>query len=291
MKYRDMMMITAAIAFTCGILFAGGPPAFIPYFDFYEAKSPMVLPLKSMPVPAQWIALSLGRVLGGALVLIGVIAWKMRNLGRVEDQRNAASAFFGGGLLMLLIILGMQKAFWETSGAWLFISLMLSIVCGFGYLFFGEFRIVSLDSPASSLDSEALRQRWVRQLSEAAAQQERNRLARDLHDSIKQQIFSVSVAAATAQTRWESDPEGARRAIADVRGAAREAMAEMEAMLQHLRPAPLENSGLIEALRKQCEALQYRSGATVTAEFGELPDNAILLPGTQEQNSVSLDEL
>jgi two-component sensor histidine kinase len=119
-------------------------------------------------------------------------------------------------------------------------------------------------------------------LSEAAAQQERNRLARDLHDSIKQQIFSVNVAAATAQTRWENDPEGARLALADVRGAAREAMAEMEAMLQHLRPAPLENVGLIEALRKQCEALQYRTGAMVTAEFGELPDNEILAPGAQE---------
>jgi hypothetical protein len=46
MKYRDMMTMTAAIAFTFGILFALGPASFIPYFDFYEAKSPMVLPLE-----------------------------------------------------------------------------------------------------------------------------------------------------------------------------------------------------------------------------------------------------
>jgi hypothetical protein len=44
MKYRDMMLMTAVIGFTCGILFALGPPSFIPYFYFYEAKSPMVLP-------------------------------------------------------------------------------------------------------------------------------------------------------------------------------------------------------------------------------------------------------
>jgi hypothetical protein len=124
MKYRDLMTLTAAIAFTCGIFFALGPPALIPHFYFFEGKSP----LAGWPPPPQWIAYSLGRVLGGALVLIGVIAWNMRNLGR------------------------------------------------------------------------------------------------DLHDSIKQQIFSVNVAAATAQTRWESDPEGAQRALADVRGSAREAM-------------------------------------------------------------------
>lgn len=282
MKYRDMIMLTAAIAFTCGILFAAGPPTFVPYFYFYEANSPMALNQRSLPVPPQWIAYSLGRVLGGALVMIGVIAWKMRNLGRVEDQRNMAGAFFGGGLFMLLITAAQQQAMWGTRGGWLFVSLILLIVCGFGYLFLWEFNMVQFGSPAQAQDSEALRQQWVRQLSEAAAQQERNRLARDLHDSIKQEIFSVNVAAATAQTRWESDPEGARRAIADVRGSAREAMAEMEAMLQHLRPAPLENVGLIEALRKQCEALQYRSGAAVIAEFGALPDNEILIPGAQE---------
>ena len=281
MKYRDMMVMTAVIGITCGILFALGPPSFIPYFYFYEGKYPTALPA-SLPVPPQWIAYSLGRVLGGPLVLIGVIAWMMRNLERVDDQRNMARAFFGGGQFMLFITLGQQIALWETRGAWFFISLILLIICGFGYLLFWELRTVTFDSPAPTRDPEELRQQWIRQLSEAAAQQERNRLARDLHDSIKQQIFSVNVAAATAQARWESDSEGARRALEDVRGSARDAMAEMEAMLQHLRPAPLENVGLIEALRKQCEALQYRAGAVVTAEFGELPDNEILAPGTQE---------
>ncbi len=59
-------------------------------------------------------------------------------------------------------------------------------------------------------------------------------------------------------------------------------MVEMEAMLQHLRPAPLETVGLAEALRKQCEALKYRTGAEVTVEFSDLPENDRLRPGTQE---------
>lgn len=57
---------------------------------------------------------------------------------------------------------------------------------------------------------EETRQAWLRQVSEAAAQEEMNRLARDLHDSIKQQIFSIHISAAAAQARWAADPEGSR---------------------------------------------------------------------------------
>jgi signal transduction histidine kinase len=128
----------------------------------------------------------------------------------------------------------------------------------------------------------AMRQQLAGQIGEAAAQEERSRLARDLHDSIKQQIFSISVSAAGAQARWESDPDGARAALADVRTSAQEAMVEMRAMLQQLAPAPLEKVGLVQALRDQCEALGYRSGAQVTTDIGELPPDDRLPVGAQE---------
>jgi signal transduction histidine kinase len=127
-----------------------------------------------------------------------------------------------------------------------------------------------------------LRESLLAQTQDAAIQQERNRLARELHDSIKQQIFSVNISAAAAQARWESDPQGAQAALGDVRRSAQEAMVEMNALLQQLSPVPLEKVGLRQALRDQCEALGYRTGAEVVAEFGELPDDDRLLPGTQE---------
>ncbi len=127
-----------------------------------------------------------------------------------------------------------------------------------------------------------LRHQLSGQIGEAAAQEERSRLARDLHDSIKQQIFSISVSAAAAQVRWEQDAPGAQKALADVRRSAQEAMVEMRAMLQQLAPAPLEKVGLTQALRDQCEALEYRSGAKVTCEIGDLPSDDRLPPGAQE---------
>lgn len=174
--------------------------------------------------------------------------------------------------------------------AWAALIFAVLLATGIGFAFAGDLQRILLDPIGlatlgrfSSLEEdETGRVIWLRQVSEAAAQEERNRLARDLHDSIKQQLFSINVGTATAQERWERDPEGARKALADVRRSAREALVEMQAMLHQLRPEALGTAGLIEALREQCEALGYRTGAEVTLELGEpLPDE-LLPPGAQE---------
>lgn len=127
-----------------------------------------------------------------------------------------------------------------------------------------------------------MRGKLYEQISEAAAQEERKRLARDLHDSIKQQVFSMSISAAAAQAHLERDPAQARAALLDVRQSAQEAMVEMRALLQQLAPAPLEKSGLIDALREQAEAFAYRTGAQIVTSFGALPDDARFPIGAQE---------
>ena len=136
-----------------------------------------------------------------------------------------------------------------------------------------------------------LRDDLVRSTGQAAAQAERNRLARELHDSIKQQLYAINVSAAAALARWESDLAGARAAVEDVRRAAQAALAEMAALLQQLRPAPLAAAGLLDALREQCEALAHRTGAEVTVDLGQSEDAAAytaavdagrLAPGAEE---------
>jgi signal transduction histidine kinase len=131
-------------------------------------------------------------------------------------------------------------------------------------------------------DAPALRSVYEEHVRETAGQEERNRLARDLHDSIKQQIFAIQTGAAAAEVRFDSDPHGARVALADVRTSAREAMTEMEAMLDQLRAAPLESVGLVEALKKQCEALEFRTGARVRLDIAELPVARRWQPGAAQ---------
>lgn len=119
-------------------------------------------------------------------------------------------------------------------------------------------------------------------LREAAAQEERNRLARELHDTIKQQLFSIGVTAAAAEARWETDPAGAREAVGEIRALAGEAQVEMRALLTQLRPAPVATIGLLAALREQLDALAYRAEVEVEADLRPLPEGAALAPGAED---------
>ena len=128
----------------------------------------------------------------------------------------------------------------------------------------------------------ALRSQYEEQIRQAARHEERARLARDLHDAVKQQLFVIQTAAATAQVRLEADHDGANQALDQVRSAARDAMTEMEAMLEQLQAAPLANAGLVSSIRKQCEALGSRTSAQVQFELGALPPDAALEPGARQ---------
>lgn len=129
---------------------------------------------------------------------------------------------------------------------------------------------------------DAVRENALQQAQEAAIREERNRIARDLHDSIKQQLFSLSASLAAAQVRWDDDRDGARQALDDARRSAQEASAEMRALLQQLRPAALAGAGLPQALAEQCEALQYRTGAKVHCDLSEAPGPDRLPAGAAE---------
>jgi len=119
-------------------------------------------------------------------------------------------------------------------------------------------------------------------IRESARREERTRLARDLHDAVKQQLFVVRTAAATAQERLRSDAAGASEALEQVRGAARDAITELEALLDGLQTTPATSAGLTDAIRQQCEALEHRTGARVTFEHDPPPSLARLNAGAEE---------
>jgi signal transduction histidine kinase len=92
---------------------------------------------------------------------------------------------------------------------------------------------------------------------------ERNRLALELHDVVSQKLFSLNLAAEAAATLLDRDPDQARPQIERVRDLAREALAELRALILGLRPAELERDGLEGVLRKEATMLQRVHGVSV----------------------------
>jgi signal transduction histidine kinase len=211
------------------------------------------------------------RVAGAALMAAGCFASAMDRVDE-EAARARGCLYFalGHGIVLTMVVL-QQQAIWASRVAAWTIEALALVTFGFFY-FWIEARIEGGLSPRA----------WERRIREAAGQEERHRLARDLHDSVKQQIFAIQTAAATAQARSAQDPAGASAAIDQVRSCAREAMAEMEAMLAQLRAAPFDNAGLVSALQQQSEALGFRTGARVHFQLGHLPADLRVAPGARE---------
>src|SRR5204863_8236582 len=72
----------------------------------------------------------------------------------------------------------------------------------------------------------------ARQTQASAVMEERQRIARELHDSVKQQLFSISLTAGAALNLLSTDPEAARNYMTHIKQAGREAQTEMKNLLQ-----------------------------------------------------------
>ncbi len=109
---------------------------------------------------------------------------------------------------------------------------------------------------------------------ELAALQERQRLARNLHDAVNQSLFSAGLIAEVLPRLWERDPEEGRRSLEDLRRLTRGAQADMRLLLAELRPATLTDAELGDLLHLLGNALAGRTNIpismTVTGE-GKLP--------------------
>lgn len=101
--------------------------------------------------------------------------------------------------------------------------------------------------------------------------EERNRLARELHDSVSQALYGIGLGARTAQAMWETDKAITKESIDYVLTLAEAALVEMRALIFELRPESLENEGLVTVLSKQGAALQTRHGLDVEIDLCDEP--------------------
>jgi signal transduction histidine kinase len=114
---------------------------------------------------------------------------------------------------------------------------------------------------------------------ELSVVEERNRLARDLHDVVVQTLFGVVLTADAAALLVERDPAAAKAELERLRGLAQEALRELRSLVFELRPADLAAEGLTATLRKHVEVLGRVHGLRIElrieGEPGTSPEHAV----------------
>jgi NarL family two-component system sensor histidine kinase LiaS len=121
----------------------------------------------------------------------------------------------------------------------------------------GDFSAFIQDSSADELGqlAETLNrmaeqlQNLLQTQQELATLEERNRLARDLHDSVKQQIFASTMQVGAARALLEQDSQAAQKHLYEAEQLSRQAQSELAVIIHELRPETLQDRGLRQALR------------------------------------------
>ena len=141
------------------------------------------------------------------------------------------------------------------------------------YLFFASYAAITRRAEESRAESEALLTRlqaahrelqaYAAQVEELTAAEERNRLARELHDSVTQTIFSMTLTAESARILLERDPAKVVTQLDRLQELSKDALAEMRSLISHLRPKAVAKEGLIPALRRHIAMRQQQDGLTV----------------------------
>jgi len=108
-------------------------------------------------------------------------------------------------------------------------------------------------------------------LEQLTTTRERNRLARELHDTLAHTLSSLSVQLNAVQSLWEKNKNAAQQGLNTAISTTRSGLDETRRALKALRTAPLEDLGLCLAIKEMAQSAADRCGATLTMQIPEIP--------------------
>jgi signal transduction histidine kinase len=155
-------------------------------------------------------------------------------------------------------------------------AIALSLVYTAGTVFLGSFTrtirqtlMTRQHNQSLAEDLEIANRKLVEysaQLEDLSAARERNRLARELHDSVTQTVFSMSLTSQSAALLLKRDPSRVGEQLERLYDLARNALAEMQMLIVELKPTPTDQVGLGVAVRQLLADNRYRESLTVAVE-------------------------
>lgn len=164
-------------------------------------------------------------------------------------------------------------------------GLPLLILYAVGYLFIATYANMTLQAEAARQESDQLLnelqeahqqlQEYAQQVEDLAVMEERNRLARELHDSVTQALYAMRLETESAIRQLAAGKNDiALEHLQELRQGVQQALQEMRLLIYELRPPALEKEGLVTALKSRLETVEARTGIEVAfhAEgHGDLP--------------------
>ncbi len=113
--------------------------------------------------------------------------------------------------------------------------------------------------------------RLYEEARKVATLEERQRMARELHDSVSQALYGIALGTHAAREQLERAPQKLSGTLEYILNMSATAVAEMRALVFELRPESLEQEGLVAALTRQADAVRARAGVTMCVDLCEEP--------------------
>ena len=199
-------------------------------------------------------------------VTVLLIAWEYQ-------YRYVFAYVFGLTVYQALVSPWPTHVPWTVPVGWLVLQGVMMLLAGYVTATLvsvqREQRTALAEANAQQARANEQLQQYATTLEELSISRERNRLARELHDTLAHSLSALTVQLEAVGALWDSRPERARRMLDQASETARTGLAESRRALQDLRASPLQDLGLILAVRELAEAAAKRSGAQLELS---LPD-------------------
>jgi signal transduction histidine kinase len=186
----------------------------------------------------------------------GDLAWGRSSLAQFTDRRNlwglahaAVAAVLGVLVVLLGIVLaaGIGLIAAITLGA-LMAVVAIALAVGTILVFALVTRVMLVPSREAELRGLARAEQQRRSHAVQAADIERGRLERDLHDGVQPQLVSIAMTLGLARRKFDDDPQAARELLDEALRTTRTTVGDLRALVRGMRPAILSDKGLDAAL-------------------------------------------
>lgn len=178
-------------------------------------------------------------------------------------------------IVYYVIVIGIMFLTQSMNGWYAILFYLITyVVCGFfGY----ALRQAELERDRNQQLVDEL-QATQQKLQELAVLEERNRLARDLHDSVKQQVFAISMQLSAARMAL-SETDKAYQPIVEAERLAQQAGSELTSLIHQLRPPKLEQQPFADAIKEQVD--EWASQNQIEAKANINPNISLSVQGEQ----------